>query len=172
MGIMNCCVAGNCAAPGPIGIGPYGVMAGMAGMWPFGIEDGFEGVALGAGVMLTWFGSMRSSPVGSIDCFLRFDACFWTRLLAEEDLVGLAGAPSPLELSGSFLISADALFEDPQPHFCLRGMAAVTAAQEHERDDGCGHELSGRPGFRTGTMSRSFACVHLVERWPRMQGSL
>lgn len=84
---------------------------------------------------------------------------------------GLGGvAPTPelfLTLSSS---GADA--EVPQPHFCFFGIAAVTAAQEQGRDAGCGHELNGRPGFRTGTISRSVACVHFVERWPRMQGSL
>ena len=51
-------------------------------------------------------------------------------------------------------------------------MAAVTLPQEQGREAGWGQLLRGLPGFLTGTISRSLACVHLVERWPRMQGSL
>lgn len=48
-------------------------------------------------------------------------------------------------------------FDVPQPHVCLRGIAAVTPAHPHCREGGCGHRLRGLPGFRTGTMRRSFA---------------
>lgn len=58
-----------------------------------------------------------------------------------------------------------------QRHCCLRGMAAVTPAHPQFLLGGCGHELNGRPGFRTGTMRRSLAWVHFVDRWPRIQGS-
>jgi hypothetical protein len=87
-------------------------------------------------------------------------------------LVGLMGVASALESSTSDLISGVAWEEVPHPHFCFLGMAAVTVAQEQGREEGCGHELRGRPGLRTGTMRRSLACVHLVDRWPRMHGSL
>jgi hypothetical protein len=86
--------------------------------------------------------------------------------------LGSSGEVAGLVSSVSALDCGVVLFEVPQPHVCLLGMAAVTVPQLHGFDAGCGHELSGRPGFRTGTMSRSLAWVHLVERWPRMQGSL
>lgn len=60
----------------------------------------------------------------------------------------------------------------PQRQVCFRGIAAVTLAHPHCRDGGCGHRLRGRPGFRTGTMRRSLAWLHLVERCPRIHGSL
>jgi hypothetical protein len=100
---------------------------------------------------------------------------FWTRNVGVEDFEGLMGVVTALfKDSTSVFKSASISVEGPQLHFCFRGMAAVTAVpeeQEHGFDEGCGHELKGLPGFRTGTMSRSFACVHFVERWPRMHGS-
>lgn len=115
----------------------------------------------------------------STDCFLlgpTFAPCFCTRNPAVAGLGGLGGVEAVVEAvvdDGSFAgwSSTAAVSGGPQWHFCLLGIAAVTAAHAHGREDGCGHELNGRPGFRTGTMSRSLACVHLVERWPRMQGS-
>lgn len=114
-----------------------------------------------------------------MDCFLlgpAFAPCFWTRKPALPNLEGLGGVVALLLLLGasfSGLLSTTASGSDvPHRHFCFLGMAAVTAAHEQGRDEGCGQELNGRPGFRTGTISRSLACVHLVERWPRMQGSL
>lgn len=77
-----------------------------------------------------------------------------------------AGEASAEELS----LDAPGL-DVPQPQVCFRGIAAVTLAHPHWRDGGCGHRLSGRPGFRTGTMRRSLAWLHLVERCPRIHGS-
>lgn len=87
------------------------------------------------------------------------------------DFVGLCGVVSLLGSSSDLARDSSSLLV-PQPHFCFFGIAAVTRPQEHGRDAGCGQVLSGRPGFRTGTISRSLACVHLVERCPRIQGSL
>lgn len=130
------------------------------------------------GTTLIWLVSIRSTSAWLIVCF-RDEAAlaedFCTRKLGLVVLVGLTGVTGTPLPSPSILGSSSASSDGPQWHFCLRGMAAVMAvldAQEQGRDDGCGHELSGRPGFRTGTMRRSFACVHLVERWPRMHGSL
>lgn len=133
----------------------------------------------GDGSTFSWFESILSRLAGSMD-ILRFDPplVFCTRKLDEEVVEGVGvGLGSSGEVAGlvSSLSALDCgvvLFEVPQPHVCLLGMAAVTVPQLHGFDAGCGHELSGRPGFRTGTMSRSLAWVHLVERWPRMQGSL
>lgn len=73
---------------------------------------------------------------------------------------------------GSVLTGLAVLLAPPHPHCDLRGMAAVML--EHPQLCGCrcGHAVSGRPGFLTGTIRRSLACVHFVERWPRMHGSL
>jgi hypothetical protein len=60
----------------------------------------------------------------------------------------------------------------PQWHVCFLGIAAVTLPQPHACCGGCGQTLSGLPGFLTGTISLSFAWVHFVDRWPRIQGSL
>lgn len=60
----------------------------------------------------------------------------------------------------------------PQRQACFFGIAAVTLPQLHGRSRGCGHALSGLPGFRTGTISLSLAWLHFVDRWPRMHGSL
>lgn len=49
-------------------------------------------------------------------------------------------------------------------------MATLRPPQVQLRPGGQAHELSGRPGFRTGTMTRSLAWLHLVERCPRIQG--
>lgn len=73
---------------------------------------------------------------------------------------------------GSVLTALAVLFAPPHPHCDFLGMAAVML--EHPQFCGCkcGHAVSGRPGFLTGTIRRSLACVHFVERCPRMHGSL
>ena len=133
--------------------------------------------------MLSWLASILSRPARSI-CFLPLpflELVFCTRYVvafaAGAFWDGLGGVTSPLEVSLSSSwppgLQPDGLSEVSQRrHFCFLGKAAVTAAQPQGCAEGCGHELRGRPGLRTGTMSRSLACVHLVERWPRMHGSL
>ena len=58
----------------------------------------------------------------------------------------------------------EAAASPPQWHVCFLGIAAVTLPQPHAWVLGCGHALSGLPGFLTGTISLSSACVHFVDR--------
>lgn len=57
-------------------------------------------------------------------------------------------------------------------HFLFLGMATVTSLHPQLLPRVWGHSFSGLPGLRTGTMTRSLAWLHVVERWPRMHGSL
>lgn len=50
-------------------------------------------------------------------------------------MISLGGVATGLESSGSVLVTI-ALSDDPQLHFCFRGIAAVTAPHEHDFDDG------------------------------------
>lgn len=56
-------------------------------------------------------------------------------------------------------------------HFLFLGMATVTSLHPQLLPRVWGHSFSGLPGLRTGTMTRSLAWLHVVERWPRMHGS-
>ncbi|KAH6605723.1 hypothetical protein Trco_004876 [Trichoderma cornu-damae] len=109
--------------------------------------------------MLSWLASILSRPAGSI-CFLPdpfLELAFCTRYVGVVAVIfgdGLGGVTNPFDVSWSVL-GPGACSDVPQRHFCFLGIAAVTAAQVQGRDAGCGHELSGRPGLRTGTMSPS-----------------
>lgn len=175
--------ASNGASPMLIPSGPYGAISGT----------GFKGVGVEADavplsypcITFSWLASMRSNDVKSTDCLLLdpfLGVCFCTRNgVPVVPLMGLPGAEQPLEwtscftigeLEGSFCPDLDPEAEVLHRQVCFLGMAAVTAAQEHGLEAGWGHELKGRPGLRTGTMRRSLAWLHFVERWPRIQGSL
>jgi hypothetical protein len=111
------------------------------------------------------FGSMRlrARDLGEIGALkkARFDG---DRGVFEVEALPLPLAPlTPAALPDDL---------DPQPHLRERGRAAVTVAHAQPLFGGCGQMLSGRPGFRTGSITRSLAWLHFVERWPRMQGSL
>jgi hypothetical protein len=86
---------------------------------------------------------------------------------SNEELLDFPGPGAPLCAAA---LCACVLL--PQWHVCFLGIAAVTLPQPHACCGGCGQTLSGLPGFLTGTISLSFAWVHFVDRWPRIQGSL
>lgn len=163
---------------GEMGIGEY-PLGGGEGMWctgPLGVCACC--LVSNAGSILTWPASIRSMLVGSIDGFLLgvFEGfCIRNDPEPVPGPVGDVGAASfgAGEAACDVAPFCGALDLDvPQPHVCFRGIAAVTPAHPHCREGGCGHRLRGLPGFRTGTMRRSFAWLHFVERWPRIQGSL
>lgn len=120
---------------------------------------------------MTWLASIRPRLTGSMDAFLldAFDD-FCTRNDAELFPVKAGDAGAGDGAFGAGEVSAEEPSLDapgldvPQRQVCFRGIAAVTLAHPHCRDGGCGHRLRGRPGFRTGTMRRSLAWLHLVER--------
>src|SRR3569833_379654 len=118
----------------------------------------------GGAWMLRLVMSVRSRPAVSIrlDCFVPSLWMWMDRFV---------GDPGVRELIGSLLgvpVPADEveLLEllPPHRHFWTLGIAAVTPPHPQGLFGGCGHALSGRPGFRTGTISRSFAWLHFVER--------
>lgn len=131
--------------------------------------------------------SILSIFAGSKDCFLP-DDCFSedfctlkATFVGEGTSGGIGGAPAWSKeglldfpgLGAPFCAAAPcACVLLPQWHVCFLGMAAVTLPQPHACCGGCGQTLSGLPGFLTGTISLSFAWVHFVDRWPRIQGSL
>lgn len=57
-------------------------------------------------------------------------------------------------------------------HFLFLGMATVRSLHPQLLPRGWGHSFSGLPGLRTGTMTRSLEWLHVVDRCPRMHGSL
>lgn len=135
----------------------------MADGCPFAFGQPF-----GRARMLIWLKSVRSNaPVSTGLCVWNLGEVGDLRERRVGDLCGLVTAPEPVLL----LLPPPLL---PQPHFRVRGIAAVTlvVAQVHPLFGGCGHMLSGRPGLRTGSMTRSAEWLHFVDRWPRMQGSL
>lgn len=150
---------------------------GIVGMLPLGDCGDLDS---GDDIMFSWLASILSKLAASMgflpEAVLEFVFCTrYAGFVADPFVDGLGGVTNPFDVSGlswSPALRPGAFSEVPQRHFCFLGIAAVTAAQPQICDEGCGHELSGRPGLRTGTMSRSEACVHLVERWPRMHGSL
>lgn len=152
-------------------------VVGTVGMAPLGDCGDFDS---GEDSMFSWLASILSRSAGSIgflpDPVLELVLCTrYAGLVAAPFGDGLGGVTNPFDVSRvswSPALWPGAFSEVPQRHFCFLGKAAVTAAQPQGCDEGCGHELSGRPGLRTGTISRSLAWVHLVERWPRMHGSL
>ena len=90
-------------------------------------------------MILSWLESILSSPAGSMDGFILeplLDADFWILKLELEALESLGGVITGLGSSGSGFVVAGALPDEPQLHFCFRGMAAVTAPHEHEFDEG------------------------------------
>ena len=107
-------------------------------------------------------------PEGSIEAFLLGgfeDFCTRNEFEPAPGLGDVGAVSFEGEAAWDEAPSFEALDLDvPQPHVCFRGMAAVTPAHPHCRDGGCGHRLRGLPGFRTGTMRRSFAWLHFVER--------
>jgi len=124
--------------------------------------------------MLIFSTSIRSKLLRSNEGFRlpgREDkAPFCTRkdTLVGEGMSGMADATGRGWTAGGVPLDVPV----PQWHFCFRGMAAVTLEQPHSWLWRWGHALNGLPGFLTGTINRSFACVHFVDRCPRMQGSL
>ena len=113
--------------------------------------------------------------MGSKDCFRVVggfdDFCTLNATFVGEGRSGIiddppAGSIAPLEAA---LGAGEPV---PQPHVCFLGIAAVTLPQPQACCGGCGQTLRGLPGFLTGTISLSLECVHFVDRWPRIQGSL
>lgn len=116
----------------------------------------------GGAWMFIWLMSVRPSALGSIRLpardlgevgalkKARFDGD--RGVLEEEEAL-------PLPLAPLTPLTPAALPEDlePQPHLRERGRAAVTVAQAQPLLGGCGQMLSGRPGFRTGSITRSLA---------------
>lgn len=95
----------------------------------------------GAGITLSWLLSVRSTLVGSIDCF-RVDPLlvFCTRKLVLEalppvgdgDLVPESSAESPFVAPAVSVAGV----EGPQLHFCFLGIAAVTCPHEQGFEGG------------------------------------
>jgi len=119
----------------------------------------------------TDMGSTRFRLEGSKDGFRPFGFETDPDLLTRNDVRGGDVGVSEGECSvGVEFVSCPA--SGPHTHFCFRGIATFTPPQAHGFPGGHGHVLSGRPGFRTGTMTRSLKWLHFVDRWPRMQGAL
>ena len=76
------------------------------------------------------------------------------------------------QLAGTGCSCSDLGVSLGQGQSALIGMATVIELQLHCTSRGCGHALSGRPGFLTNSITLSLACVHLVDRCPRMHGPL
>jgi hypothetical protein len=89
----------------------------------------------------------------------------------DEDTATGAKSVVPFPVSGTGDRVESTVSPESQRHVWRRGMAAVTTLQWQSREEGCGQLLSGRPGLLTGTMTRSLACWHFVDRWPRIHGS-
>jgi hypothetical protein len=99
-------------------------------------------------------GSIRSKLAGSKDCFrlvdLELPFGFPTRYEGRVgDIGGSAG--ECFSSCSSVLFSAS----PGHPHFCFFGMATRTPPQAQGRPGGQGQVLRGRPGLRTGTITRS-----------------
>jgi hypothetical protein len=118
--------------------------------------------------------SILSKLAGSKDCFLLDEGFDGFPTLLDPTLnvncFGDGASEEDEEVGGRE--SDNAGVPVPQWHVCFRGIAAVTLPHPQGESRGWGHALKGLPGFRTGTMSLSLACVHFVDRWPRMHGSL
>jgi hypothetical protein len=146
--------------PDPAGMAPRPGLKAAKSVWgawkfappaismPFAIP-----LLVGAVIRLIDLGSILSRLAGSKDCFLLlalepFDLD--TRNDGRDGDVGVSAGEYPLlRSSGSPTASA------PHPHFCFFGIATRTPPQAHGRPGGQGQVLRGRPGFRTGTITRS-----------------
>ena len=116
---------------------------------------------------LTDMGSILLRITGSNDCFLAFDlgpgAVLFTRKEARVGEVGVSVGEWEWECS-SGTESRSLPVSGPHPHFCFRGIATLTPPQEQGLPGGHGQVLRGRPGFLTGTITRSLKWLHLVDR--------
>ena len=114
--------------------------------------------------MLTLFISILSKLVMSKDCFLLECGLVDALCTLNAALVGETGSAGN-GVDGWGVASAGIVLEvlPPQRQACFFGMAAVTLPQPQGRSRGCGHALSGLPGFRTGTINLSFAWLHFVD---------
>lgn len=116
------------------GIPPIGVDG------PLPMAIGFEWFPLNPFTKFSCPESILSMPEGSMEGFrVRVEPlreAFCTRKLELEALESAGDVVTVSDSSLSLLILESALSDGSQPHFCFRGIAAVTAPHEHGFDEG------------------------------------
>ena len=127
------------------------------------------GIALGQApfafgiIKLIDMGFIRFKFARSNDCFRPFDLALAVDLFTRNEVrvgdVGISVGECSCESA-----SASPSMAGSHPHFCFRGIATLTPPQAQGFPGGHGHVLRGRPGFRTGTITRSLKWLHLVDR--------
>jgi hypothetical protein len=149
------------ALPAPTGTtprpGPYAVRS-VCEFWRLGLPGNATPLVipllLAEDIRLIDLGSILSKVAGSKDCF---------RLVAFEPPFGLptrnAGRDGDIgDSAGEFSFSCSSVSFAASlghPHFCFLGMATRTPPQAHGLPGGQGQVLRGRPGLRTGIITRS-----------------